>query len=213
MNDAKITKTSGAKPIIIAICCLLLANSTAGQSFHDEIKTYRAKYKAEFLTDENSPLKKKDLKYLRFYEPDETYKVTCTFEQVLDGEPFEMPTYSGKTKTYMVFGKLHFTLHGQKMSLNIYRSLALAKIPKYQDYLFVPFMDLTSAHETYGGGRYLDLRMGELNAERIYLDFNKAYNPYCAFSDGYSCPVPPQANHLKVKIEAGEQNFAKGDLH
>lgn len=213
MKRAKITKTSAVKPIIAALCCLLLTISATGQSFQEEIMAYRAKYTSDFLTDENSPLKKKDLKFLRFYEPDETFQVKCTFEQVLDGEPFEMPTYSGKTKSYMVFGKLHFTLNGQKMSLNIYRSLALAKIPKYQDYLFVPFMDLTSAHETYGGGRYLDLRMGELNAETIYLDFNKAYNPYCAFSDGYSCPVPPAANHLKVKIEAGEQNFAKGDTH
>ena len=63
--------------------------------------------------------------------------------------------------------------------------------------------------ESYGGGRYLDLRMKEIEGDKIYLDFNKAYNPFCAFSAGYSCPIPPKENHLKVAIEAGEKNFVR----
>ena len=82
-------------------------------------------------------------------------------------------------------------------------------MPQYRDYLFVPFKDLTNAHETYGGGRYLDFRMKDIEGASCVLDFNKAYNPYCAYSEGYNCPIPPRENHLEVRVEAGEMGFGK----
>jgi uncharacterized protein (DUF1684 family) len=82
-------------------------------------------------------------------------------------------------------------------------------MPKYKNYLFVPFKDMTNGKETYGGGRYLDLETTDIQNDSVILDFNKAYNPYCAYSNGYSCPIPPKENHLAVSIEAGEKTFGK----
>ena len=82
-------------------------------------------------------------------------------------------------------------------------------MPQYRDYLFIPFKDLTNEDATYGGGRYIDAKTTDITSGEMILDFNKSYNPYCAFSDAYSCPIPPDENHLNIKIEAGEQEFAK----
>ncbi|MGR3811074.1 DUF1684 domain-containing protein [Jiulongibacter sp. NS-SX5] len=178
------------------------------QGFVKEIEEHREHYKADFLASENSPLQEGDIDNIRFYEPNEAFKVKCKFKAVKKSEPFEIPTSSGKTKVYSVFGQLTFKVNGKKAKLNVYRSMALMRNPLYKDYLFIPFKDLTSGPETYGGGRYLDLRMKELEGGEIWLDFNKAYNPYCAYSAGYNCPIPPEENHLKVRIEAGEKNYA-----
>ena len=85
----------------------------------------------------------------------------------------------------------------------------MQQIPHYRDYLFIPFKDLTNGKESYGGGRYIDLRMRQLDKDKVILDFNKSYNPYCAFSEEYSCPIPPKENHLTIAIEAGEKNYGK----
>ena len=82
-------------------------------------------------------------------------------------------------------------------------------MPQYRDYLFLPFKDPTNGKASYGGGRYLDLKTGDLKSGTAIIDFNKAYNPWCAYADGFSCPIPPAANHLAVEIHAGEKNFEK----
>ncbi len=179
------------------------------QDFKAEIEKHREEYKADFLKNASSPLKKEDFEYLRFYEPNEKFRVTCEFVATKRGKPFEVPTSSGQTATYTKFGELKFEIDEKPYKLAVYQSLRLRNLPQYRDYLFIPFKDLTNGKESYGGGRYLDLRMKEIAGDKIYLDFNKAYNPYCAFSAGYSCPIPPKENHLKVAIEAGEKNFAK----
>lgn len=197
------------KLIKILIAFLLGFHSIIAQDFKTDIEKHREKYKEEFVSNSSSPLKKEDLEFLRFYEPNEKFKVACEFVATKRGEPFELPTSSGKTKTYQKFGELHFKIDGKAYKLAVYQSLSLKQMPQYRDYLFIPFKDLTNGKESYGGGRYLDLRMKDIEGETIYLDFNKAYNPYCAFSEGYSCPIPPKENHLKIAIEAGEKNFAK----
>ncbi len=196
------------KKLIIALIAFAPLTIFA-QDFKAEIEKHREEYKAEFLKNSSSPLKKEDFEYLRFYEPNEKFKVECEFVATKKGKPFDVPTSSGQTATYTKFGELKFEIEGKSYKLAVYQSLRLRNLPQYRDYLFIPFKDLTNGKETYGGGRYLDLRMKEIAGDKIYLDFNKAYNPYCAFSAGYSCPIPPKENHLKVAIEAGEKNFAK----
>ncbi len=124
-------------------------------------------------------------------------------------DTFTIPTVDGKQKEYFKYGILSFKIKGEKLQLYVYQSLALMRIPKYKNYLFIPFKDFTSGKETYGGGRYLDIEMTDIQTDVVILDFNKAYNPYCAFGDGFSCPVPPKENHLKSQIKAGEKNFKK----
>ena len=196
------------KNSLLYIIFFTFSFGTFAQDFKAEIEKHREEYKSEFLKSANSPLKQEDFKYLRFYEPNEKFKVECKFVPT-KGKPFELPTSAGKTKTYVKFGELKFEIDEKKYKLAVYQSLGLKIIPQYRDYLFIPFKDLTNGKGSYGGGRYLDFRMKQLEGEKIYLDFNKAYNPYCAFSEGYSCPIPPKENHLKVAIEAGEMNFEK----
>ncbi len=183
--------------------------SAEAQDFEKRIALHRQEYKEEFLKTQNSPLKEADLAYLRFFEPDSNYRLQAKFVATPGSEPFEMLTYSGMRKPYVKYGELHFELAEKKQTLNVYQSLDLRKMPQYRDYLFVPFKDLTNAQETYGGGRYLDFRMKDIEGDNCVLDFNKAYNPYCAYSEGYNCPIPPRENHLEAKVEAGEMNFGK----
>ncbi len=193
---------------------LLFSLNIFAQDFMAEIEKHREEYKADFLKNSNSPLKKEDFAFLRFYDPNEKFKVLCEFvptkrRKAAREKSLKISTSSGQTAIYTKFGELQFDIDGKPYELTVYQSLKLRNLPQYRDYLFIPFKDLTNGKESYGGGRYLDLRMKEIKDDKIYLDFNKAYNPYCAFSAGYSCPIPPKENHLKVAIEAGEMNFAK----
>jgi uncharacterized protein (DUF1684 family) len=199
---------------LILVLVAFLPLTIFAQDFKAEIEKHREEYKADFLKNSNSPLKKEDFAYLRFHAPDEKFKVMCEFvptkrRNAAREKPLKIPTSSGQAATYTKFGELRFEMDGKPYKLTVYQSLKLRNLPQYRDYLFIPFKDLTNGKESYGGGRYLDLRMEEIEGDKIYLDFNKAYNPYCAFSAGYSCPIPPKENHLKVAIEAGEMNFAR----
>ncbi|HFA52126.1 MAG TPA: DUF1684 domain-containing protein [Bacteroidetes bacterium] len=184
-----------------------------GSSYTQSIAHHREEYKKEFLADERSPLKKEDLKNLRFYKPDESYKVKCSFERTPDEQPFELPTYSGITKTYVKYGVLAFELQGKPQQLAVYRSLRLMLMPQYRDYLFLPFRDATNGETTYGGGRYLELKISEVESGSFYLDFNKCFNPWCAYSDGYNCPIPPVENTLEIAVLAGEKLYAGEKKH
>ena len=119
--------------------------------------------------------------------------------------PFMMPTTTERMTEERVYGQLTFSLDGQEYQLPVYQSSELMKTDEYSDYLFLPFTDLTNGEETYIGGRYLDLRIPQ--GDEIKLDFNRAYNPYCAYNKKYSCPIVPPANHLPLRINAGVKAF------
>ncbi|MFD2569887.1 DUF1684 domain-containing protein [Spirosoma soli] len=196
--------------LLILIAFSFTTVAVAQTNYADQIARHRDTYKKEFLITTSSPLKtQEDVDYLRFYAPDSTYRVTATVQLTPDAKPFEMPTYSGKTSPHVKYAVLSFSVKGKPQQLTIYRNLNLARMPQYRDYLFLPFKDATSGLATYGGGRYLDLRIGDIQDGKLMLDFNKAYNPYCAYSEGYSCPIPPKNNVLPVEIEAGEKTFGK----
>lgn len=197
------------KQLCLLFVGLCLATHTHAQAWKDSVEVFREKYKKAFLEEANSPLKADDLQYLQFYQPDSLYQVEGRFSKISDGTIFKFPTSNGKIKEYIKYGEVSFAINGKALKLNIYRSLALMQIPKYRDYLFVPLKDQTSGKETYGAGRYLDVSIKDIKDGKIALDFNKLYNPYCAFSEGYSCPIPPKENHLSIRIEAGEKLILK----
>lgn len=197
------------KVFATALLLIITGNCLFAQVFAKLTDEYRDKYKEEFVKTPHSPLKAEDLKYLRFYDADSTFQVKATFERITKTRPFEMPTYSGKQKTFVKYGVLKFQIDGKRQKLYVYRSLGLETLPQYKDYLFVPFKDQTSGKATYGGGRYIDLKTTDVQSGSLLLDFNKAYNPYCAYSEGFNCPIPPKENSLTVSINAGEMNFGK----
>jgi len=187
--------------------------SCFAQDYKTQIADFRKQYKADFLTDPSSPLKNDDLQFLRFYDVDSTYRVVTKAEILSDAPTFVMPVFSGTGQQYARYAVLKFTLKGKPMQLTVYRSIALSKLPQTSDYLFLPFTDETNGAATYAGGRYIDLRSADFKSNSVTIDFNKAYNPYCAFSGGYACPKPPDENRMQITVEAGEKLFAKEKKH
>ena len=111
------------------------------------------------------------------------------------------------------YAKVTFKLNGKDLELTLYRNIGLMVNPIYRNLLFLPFTDETTGELTYGGGRYIDLDIKDIDKNKITIDFNKAYNQYCAYSDGYRCPVPPEENDLAVSISAGEKNYTGEKKH
>lgn len=196
------------KIIITGFLCSFVFLLSA-QTYTEKLEEHREKYISDFLTDEHSPLTKKDIKHLDFYAIDSMYAVTGIITLTPDAIPFDMATSLGIIKRYVQYGTITFQLHDSTFTLSIYQSMKLREQEEYKDYLFVPFNDNTNYTETYGGGRYMDFRMGEIVEGKLLVDFNKAYNPYCAYSGGYACPVPPAENKLNTNIKAGEKQYKK----
>ena len=144
---------------------------------------------------------KKTFKGIHFFPVDAKYAVNARFVRTPQEKPFQMSTSSGMRTTYVKYAEAFFVIDKKEYKLNIYQSQELLKSEEYKDYLFIPFTDATSGNETYEGGRYIDLNIP--TSDHILINFNKAYHPYCAYTDGYNCPIPPQENTLPVKIEAG----------
>lgn len=181
-----------------------LAVSVLGQDYENSILKFQDELNAEFKNPDESPLSAKERKEflgLPFYPIDEHFKVIAQFEKLPPSSFFQMKTTANSIKDYDVYGKLTFSLDGKKYQLNVYQSHILRTQEKYQDYLFLPFTDMTNGAETYGGGRYMDLKIPSGNT--MELDFNKAYNPFCAYAEGYACPIPPRENDLPLEIRAG----------
>ena len=197
----------------LLILLLMTRMSCFAQDYKALIAEHRKGYTEDFLKDQNSPLKKDDLPFLRFYDADSTYRVTAKAEILLNAPTFLMPVFSGGGQQYTRYATLKFELKGKPMELTVYKSIALAANPQYSDYLFLPFTDDTNGKDTYGGGRYIDLSTKDFKGNTVVIDFNKAYNPYCAYSGGYSCPKPPGENKLELAVEAGEKIFAGTKKH
>ncbi|MCG9793426.1 DUF1684 domain-containing protein [Flavobacterium algicola] len=162
----------------------------------------------EYADASTSPLEPKDLedfKSLDFYPVNESFFVTAKFIRTKKEKAFKMKTSTSRTPLYVKYGEVHFVLNGKNFMLNLYRDIELSRNQKYKNDLFLPFSDLTSGDETYIGGRYIDLKIPA--GDTIDIDFNTAYNPYCAYSHKFSCPRVPLENDLQVKIEAGVKNF------
>lgn len=171
---------------------------------------YQKEQNAKFKEALKSPLTEKDRKTFRaleFFMFDSTYVVTADFKRTPNQTPFEMPTTTDRKPMYVKYGELSFVLNGKDCKLNIYQNIELVKREGYEDHLFLPFIDETNGEESYGGGRYLDTSKPE--ADTMVLNFNEAYNPYCAYSPRYSCPVVPLENSLDVRIEAGVKAYKK----
>lgn len=195
----------------IVFSLLLVSAPFYSQSKEDwlrESKAAQQKLNETFTNPETTVLLPEDFKDftgLEFYPVSEKFIVEAEFIRTPDEKPFLMPTNTARTPEYVKFAEAHFRINDSSFVLNIFKNVEISALPEYEDYLFLPFTDLTSGDGTYGGGRYMDLRTPEGN--RIILDFNKAYNPYCVYNPGYSCPIPPKENDLPIRIEAGVKDF------
>ena len=169
-------------------------------SIDDYVKKYIATH--EVVTGE-------DRKHLHFFSPDSNYNVTASFEKIDDEKGFNMPTSKKSTQQFYRYGQINFVVNGVNCKLTVYQSKNLISIDAFKNYLFIPFFDATNGTETYDGGRYIDILIPDIKNNKVLIDFNKAYNPYCCYTSGYDCPIPPKENTLTVAINAGEMKYTK----
>lgn len=181
------------------------ANNTASAS---NTITDAAKYQkdlAEFYKNPSStPLSaedKKAFKGITFFPINNKFVVEANFVANDTGKVIPFATSANKVKSYRELGVAHFEIDGKAQTITLYEPAQM--IQGAEDLVFIPFRDATSGLTSYGAGRYLELTKNDLKKQPIILDFNRAYNPYCAYSADYNCPIPPQNNTLSVKIEAG----------
>ncbi len=152
----------------------------------------------------NSPITDAKIKNkfmsLEYYQIDERWRFVLPLKKYDTIETVEMELSSGGAREFSKIGYLEFKQPDTDEigKINIYQS------KDNTDHYFVPFRDKTSGVETYGAGRYMDL---EKEGDKFILDFNSAYNPFCAYSENYTCPLPPYENWLEISITAGEKNF------
>jgi hypothetical protein len=141
---------------------------------------------------------------LRYFDANDDLVLEVEVERLPDDEPLvEIPTNTGELRPYRRWGRLRFEVEGQEAALTVYSD------DDGRD-LFLPFRDATSGKESYGSGRYLDSHrpgLRRLPGGKLEVDFNYAYNPYCAYSEQYSCPLPPPENWLVVPVRAGEKSY------
>jgi len=192
--------------ILLAVVSFLVANiSFAQNSYKDSIETYFKKY-----VKEHEVVTGKDKEFVSFFPVNEKYRMNCRFERTMNSPWFRMESSGPIKKNYRIYGTIHFTINDTTVTLNIYQSQDLMGTQQYKDHLFIPFTDATSGEETYESGRYIDLEIKDIANDKVLIDFNKAYNPYCAYVSGkYNCPIPPVENRLIVAIRAGEKAFGK----
>lgn len=147
-----------------------------------------------------------DFSGLAYYEPNNELSFVAKLDFLPRGDaPIEMETSTGDTRDYFRWAQVTFEVDGQPATLTLYTA-------HDEEALFLPFKDASNGRETYGAGRYLDNHrpgLRRIGADQIAVDFNYAYNPYCAYAADYSCPLPPRENWLAVPIQAGEKAFSK----
>lgn len=176
----------------------------------DEISHHRNDKDISFTKDENSPMRENQLKTfvgLKYYEPNKKFKIKVLFTLDSIQTEFKMKTSTDRLPIYRNYGKLHFKIDGNIYVLTAYQNVKYSTVKGYEDYLFIPFRDLTCGEESYGAGRFLDFRMPK--GDSSIIDFNLAYNPLCAYNHKYSCPIPPAENTLFIEIKAGEKIYEK----
>jgi len=154
-----------------------------------------------FKNDPQSPLdrvQRSAFSGLNYFPENPHLRFNVVLEKAEKPEHIIMTTSTGDEQEYIHVGQFRFSVNGEKAILQVY-------VSETDGSFFIPFVDATAPAETYGAGRYLEPE--DLGDGQLRVDFNLAYNPYCAYNDNWSCPLPPRGNRISVRIEAGEKNF------
>ena len=191
---------------IVGFIFYSISGGESKEEFAKQMQQKRAEKELFMKNDEGSPFKTDStIKFttLHYFSPDINFRISANLIPIEHKKVVVLPTSDGLEKKYLEYAYAEFKLEGKENKLLI---LEIMDAGPYRGTLFLAFADETSAHETYGAGRYLDLKKIP-GATSITLDFNQAYNPYCAYSDHFSCPFPPKENVLKIAIKAGEKSY------
>lgn len=177
--------------------------------YRQELEAHRKSLNDDFLNPNKSPLSKEEREAFighQFYPIDEAYRVVARFEATPEAKPFALSTSKGTTQLFKRLGILHFELKGQPYTLEVYLRVQRFMPQGQKNYVFLPVIDETTGEATYGAGRYLHYE-GVPEGNEWIIDFNKLYNPSCAYNENFECPVVPEPNHLSTPIEAGIKGY------
>jgi uncharacterized protein len=190
---------------MVALIMFSIQNGDSSENYVTSVISERADRDEFMKSNEGSPFKKDELTFegLKYFDVDEAYRVKAKLEPIEKKKVVIIGTSDGKEQKYLEYAHAIFDLNGSKNKLLI---LEVMEMGPQRGKLFLAFADETSGNETYGAGRYLDLKKVAA-ATSVVLDFNLAYNPYCAYTDSYTCPLPPRENILKIAIRAGEKSY------
>jgi uncharacterized protein (DUF1684 family) len=191
--------------ILVAIGYMFTA-AESPEAYLEKIEKERERQFKFIRFNIESPLteeQKKDFKSLTFYEINPSYRVKARLVPIESKKVREVPLTDGSREKYIEHSFAEFELGGKTNKLLLLQSIKETDMRNF----FLAFADETSGRETYGGGRFLNVRQDGKNS--ITIDFNLAYNPYCAYNPDYACPLPPKENLMTIAIEAGEKNYDK----
>lgn len=195
-----------AKKITTVLPGLLLALISYSQpAYNESIVEYQSNYKKDL-----ADIIQSDTGLVQFYPIDPEYRVIAKVEKLYGQKFFNLPTSDGKSKQAIRYATVKFTLAAKEYTMYAYQLSSLLNSEEYKNNFFIPFTDASSGKTSNGGGKYIDFVTSDILPNgTLVLDFNKSYNPYCAFRAEYSCPIPPAENDLPVEIKAGEMAFVK----
>lgn len=199
------------KKIALAVALIVIVLYSLNDSkpnlgpYAAKLNKFRSDKNQSFRQSPESPLpvaQKVLFDSLKYYPADLTFLVHADISRKDHPDTTIIQMSDKKAEKYLHWGLAKFNIDNQPQQLVLY-----LKANGTDSTLFIPFTDTSNGHETYGGGRYLDLPLPKSNATDVTLDFNRAYNPFCAYNSAYSCPVPPADNRLPIAIPAGEKSF------
>lgn len=193
---------------VLVVLNLLDPQRVAGQTYFENVQKYRDDTNAEFGDSLKSILPPEERAHfvgLDYFPIDQAYRVKAKFKPIKNGKVVVMKTSGTRTPSYKPYGVLSFKLGKAKCKLTLYQMADPAR-PQYANHLLLAFTDKTNGFTTYGGGRYIEYTTADITSE-MFIDFNYCFNPYCAYTDGYNCVIPPAENALKIEINAGVKKY------
>lgn len=192
----------------LVVCFFIFIACQTDKSYINSNSEYQKNQNDFFKDASRSPLKSKDLKDFKgldFFSIDSSYIVKAKLFRTPNTSFFGMKTTTERITKERVFGIISFIIDNQPFELNVYQGESAGEEDVDTNYLFLPFLDESNGLTTYGGGRYIDLYVPV--GDTLIIDFNQAYNPFCAYNDKYSCPIVPRENYIPLNVTAGVKSF------
>jgi len=195
---------------IVIFSCQTERAKKADHGYFENMIEFRKQKDTDLLDTTISRFNEEERKHfadkgLQYFKPDSKYVVEATITVDTNYPVFQMPTTTERKPNYRIYGFIDFVLKDTTCRLIAYQNMDFINDPEYGGSLFIPFKDNTNEFTTYGGGRYIDI---EIPDKKLFtLDFNMAYNPYCAYSERWSCPLVPLNNTLELSVFAGEKSY------
>jgi uncharacterized protein (DUF1684 family) len=182
----------------VGILGIVIYSFSGTPNYHDITHKEFDTYKENLQNMADSPIKEKGT--FDFFEPNEEWIVEADFIPSKENLDFSMDMTDSSKVSAKLAGEATFEREGKSFKVLIFEEEA--------NYL-LPFTDNTNGKDTYGGGRYVNIAKDDLNDDKISIDFNKARNFYCAYTESYICPIPPKENFINTEVNVGEKNYIK----